>query len=115
MTKRRRLAAARKTYLAEIEQLDSDARENEFRRLQQVWRKIDEDFGVEDFHNEASTAIAPPDSGEEFRYVRHADVARFELQGWESLSALIGTTHGLWSTLMRRRREIGDDDDGFQP
>jgi hypothetical protein len=47
---------------------------------------------------------APSDTaGEEFRYVLHADVARFEADGWELLPALDGTHHGEYSALMRRR------------
>ena len=46
---------------------------------------------------------APSDTaGEEFRYVRHADVPRFEAEGWELLPALDGTHHGEYSALMRR-------------
>jgi hypothetical protein len=39
-----------------------------------------------------------------FRYVRHADVAQFEAEGWEPLPALEGTHHGEYSVLMRRGR-----------
>jgi hypothetical protein len=39
---------------------------------------------------------------EEFRYVRHADVARFAAEGWERLPALDGTHHSEYSVLMRR-------------
>jgi hypothetical protein len=49
-----------------------------------------------------STAIEPSDSGELFRYVRHADVQRFTAEGWELLPALDGTHHGEYSVLMRR-------------
>ncbi|MET4240773.1 hypothetical protein [Bradyrhizobium sp. RT10b] len=47
---------------------------------------------------------APSDpAGEEFRYVLHADVARFEAEGWELLPALDSTHPGEYSALMRRR------------
>jgi hypothetical protein len=46
-----------------------------------------------------SVTTIPP---EEFRYVLHADVPRFEAEGWESLPALEGTHHGEYSMLMRR-------------
>ena len=49
-----------------------------------------------------STAIEPSGSSEVFRYVRHADVPRFEAEGWELLPALDGTHHGEYSVLMRR-------------
>jgi hypothetical protein len=52
-----------------------------------------------------STAIEPSDSSEVFRYVQHADVSRFEADGWQRLSALEGTHHGEYSVLMRRRVE----------
>jgi hypothetical protein len=47
---------------------------------------------------------APPDCSE-FRYVQHAEVARFVAEGWELLPALEGTHHGEYSALMRRRVE----------
>jgi MT-A70 protein len=51
----------------------------------------------------AGTMIELPDSGgEEFRYVLHHDVERFEADGWESLPALDGTHHGEYSVLMRK-------------
>jgi hypothetical protein len=50
----------------------------------------------------SGTAIEQKDSGELFRYVRHADVAQFESEGWERLPALDGTHHGHYSVLMRR-------------
>jgi hypothetical protein len=61
------------------------------------------------------TAIEPSDSSEVFRYVPHADVARFEAEGWELLPALNGTHHGEHSVLMRvestglkpRRPDVG--------
>ena len=49
-----------------------------------------------------STAIEQKNLGEEFRYVRHADVPRFAAEGWEPLPALDGTHHGEYSVLMRR-------------
>ena len=50
-----------------------------------------------------SVTPAPSDTvGEEFRYVRHADVQRFTAEGWEPLPALDGTHHGEYSVLMRR-------------
>ena len=49
-----------------------------------------------------NTAIEPSGSSEVFRYVRHADVPRFEAEGWELLPALDGTHHGEYSVLMRR-------------
>jgi N6-adenosine-specific RNA methylase IME4 len=52
--------------------------------------------------NEVSPPIEP-DSDEEFRYVRHEDVARFTAEGWECLPALDGTHHGEYSVPMRRR------------
>jgi hypothetical protein len=39
---------------------------------------------------------------EEFRYVLHHDVSRFEAEGWERLGALDQTHHGEYSALMRR-------------
>ena len=49
---------------------------------------------------------APSDTaGEEFRYVRHADVPRFAAEGWERLPALDQTHHGYWWVLMRRREQ----------
>jgi hypothetical protein len=54
-----------------------------------------------------STAIEPSDSGELFRYVRHADVQRFVAEGWELLPALDGTHHGEYSVLMRRIEQRG--------
>jgi len=55
------------------------------------------------------TPIATPttliESGETFRYVRHADVERFMADGWERLPALDQTHHGEYSALMRRRTE----------
>jgi len=53
----------------------------------------------------SSTAIEPSDSSETFRFVRHADVPRFEADGWERLPALDQTHHGEYSALMRRRVE----------
>ena len=46
--------------------------------------------------------IEPSDCSEVFRYVRHADVAKFAEEGWELLPALDGTHHGEYSVLMRR-------------
>jgi hypothetical protein len=46
--------------------------------------------------------IEQEDSGESFRYVRHADVAQFESEGWLATPALEGTHHGEYSVLMRR-------------
>ncbi len=34
-----------------------------------------------------------------FRYVRHADVAAYEANGW-AFAADLGPTHGHWSVLM---------------
>lgn len=48
------------------------------------------------------TPAASDTVGEEFRYVRHADVERFAAEGWEPLPALDGTHHGEYSVLMRR-------------
>jgi hypothetical protein len=45
------------------------------------------------------------DGSEEFRYVRHADVARFMEEGWEPTPALDGTHHGEYSVLMRRSEQ----------
>jgi hypothetical protein len=50
-----------------------------------------------------SPAIEPSDSSEIFRYVRHADVQKFTMEGCELLPALDGTHHGEYSALMRRR------------
>jgi hypothetical protein len=52
-----------------------------------------------------SVTLAPSDPSEEFRYVRHADIERFEAEGWEPLPALDGTHHGEYSVLMRRREQ----------
>jgi hypothetical protein len=41
-------------------------------------------------------------TGRVFRYVRHADVAKFAEKGWELLPALDCTHHGEYSVLMRR-------------
>jgi hypothetical protein len=51
----------------------------------------------------SSVTLAPSESSEVFRYVRHADVPRFAAEGWELLPALDGTHHGAYSALMRRR------------
>ena len=51
------------------------------------------------------TPIEPSDSSEVFRYVRHADVAKFSAEGWEPLPALDGTHHGEYSVLMRRAEQ----------
>jgi hypothetical protein len=48
-----------------------------------------------------SVTAAP--SGEEFRYVRHADIERFAAEGWQALPALDGTHHGEYAVLMRRQ------------
>ncbi len=48
---------------------------------------------------------APSDTGEVFRYVLHADVARFEAEGWELLPALDGRHHGEYSVPMRRAEQ----------
>jgi len=53
----------------------------------------------------SSVTLAPSESSELFRYVRHDDVARFEADGWERLPALDQTHHGYWSALMRRREQ----------
>ena len=52
----------------------------------------------------SNTTIEPSDSGELFRYVRHADIQRFMADGWEPLPALDDTHHGQYSVLMRRVR-----------
>jgi hypothetical protein len=53
-----------------------------------------------------SVTPAPSDTaGAEFRCVRHAEVPRFEADGWERLPALDQTHHGYWSALMRRREQ----------
>jgi hypothetical protein len=49
------------------------------------------------------TSVTPAPSEQMFRYVRHADVPQFEVEGWECLPALDGTHHGEYSVLMRRR------------
>ncbi len=49
----------------------------------------------------SSVTLAPSESSELFRYVRHADVPRFAAEGWELLPALDGTHHGEYSALMR--------------
>ncbi|WP_246558320.1 hypothetical protein [Bradyrhizobium liaoningense] len=55
-----------------------------------------------------TVTLAPSNiAAEEFRYVRHTDVARYKAEGWELLPALDGTHHGEYSTLMRRR--LGTD------
>lgn len=38
-----------------------------------------------------------------FRYVRHADVHKYEAAGW-TYAADLGPTHGLWSVLMQWSR-----------
>jgi hypothetical protein len=53
----------------------------------------------------SSVTLAPSESSEVFRYVRHADVQKFTAEGWELLPALDGTHHGEYSALMRRRVE----------
>jgi hypothetical protein len=53
----------------------------------------------------SSVTLAPSESSEVFRYVRHADVPRFTAEGWELLPALDDTHHGEYSALMRRRVE----------
>lgn len=35
-----------------------------------------------------------------FRYVLHEKVAAYEAAGWISHDSLVGTTHGIYSTLM---------------
>jgi hypothetical protein len=40
-----------------------------------------------------------------FRYVRHADVQKFEAEGWQATPALDGTHHGEYSVLMRRAEQ----------
>jgi hypothetical protein len=49
------------------------------------------------------TPIEPSDGGYEFRYVRHSDISRFLVDGWERLSELDGTHHAEYASLMRRR------------
>lgn len=53
----------------------------------------------------SGVTMAPSDSSELFRYVRHADVPRYAAEGWELLPALAGTHHSEYGALMRRRRE----------
>ena len=53
----------------------------------------------------SSVTLAPSESSEVFRYVRHADVPRFTAEGWERLPALDGTHHGEYSVLMRRAEQ----------
>jgi hypothetical protein len=47
-------------------------------------------------------AAIEPAGTEVFRYVRHADVPRFTVEGWQATPALDGTHHGEYSVLMRR-------------
>jgi hypothetical protein len=56
-------------------------------------------------HRLSVTSVTQSSDHGEFRYVRHADVQRFEANGWERLSALDGTHHSEYSVLMRRRVE----------
>jgi hypothetical protein len=56
----------------------------------------------------SNTLTEPSDSSELFRYVRHADIERFEAEGWELLPALDGTHHGEYSVLMRRPQTAPD-------
>jgi hypothetical protein len=51
----------------------------------------------------SSVTLAPSEPPEVFRFVRHADIPRFTVEGWEVLPALDGTHHGEYSALMRRR------------
>jgi MT-A70 protein len=61
-----------------------------------------EHLGWVTWGNEVPPPTGCTDSSEEFRYVLHADVARFEAEGWERLPALDGTHHSEYSALMRR-------------
>ena len=50
-----------------------------------------------------SVTHTPGAAGTEiFRYVRHADVPRFTVEGWQATPALEDTHHGEYSVLMRR-------------
>jgi hypothetical protein len=50
----------------------------------------------------APHAAIEPTGSEVFRYVRHVDVPRFTVEGWQATPALEGTHHGEYSVLMRR-------------
>lgn len=41
------------------------------------------------------------EDGQYFRYVTHNAIPDYESLGWKRLDCLAGTTHGVWSELMR--------------
>jgi hypothetical protein len=49
-----------------------------------------------------TASVTPTPADQLFRYVLHADVPRFEAEGWLATQALDGTHHGEYSVLMRR-------------
>ena len=49
-----------------------------------------------------TASVTPTPADQLFRYVLHADVPRFEAEGWLATQALDGTHHGEYSVLMRQ-------------